>query len=90
MDDLKLYGKDEIQLESLVHTVRVFTQDNGMQFDIEKCAVLILKRGKVVHLDGIQLLGDNKIKTLKDGEGYKYLGVMEANELLHDKVKESS
>ena len=45
MDDLKLYGKDEIQLESLVQTVGVFSQDIGMQCGIKKCTVLILKRG---------------------------------------------
>ena len=38
-----------------------------MQFGIEKYAVLILKRGKVLHSDGIELTGDNKINTLKDG-----------------------
>ena len=42
-----------------------------------------------MHSDGIQLSGaDNKINALKEGEGYKYLGVMEVNELLHDQMKE--
>ena len=43
-----------------------------MQCGIEKCAVLILERGKKVHSDGIQLPGDSKIKALNDNECYKY------------------
>ena len=36
MDDLKLYAKSEQGLESLVHTLRVFSEDIGMDFGIEK------------------------------------------------------
>ena len=41
MDDLKLFAK------SLVNTVYKFSEDIGMEFGIEKCGVLVLKRGKV-------------------------------------------
>ena len=88
MDDLKLYGKDKAQLKSLTQTVRIFSHNIGMQFGIEKCAVLVLKRGKLVESDGIQLPDDNEIKSLKEGEGYKYLGVIEADEMLHCQMKE--
>ena len=44
MDDLKLYDKE---LESLVHTVRVFSEDTGMQFGIANCAVIRMQRGKL-------------------------------------------
>ena len=57
MDDLKLYAKSEQGLESLVHTVRVFSEDIGMDFGIKKCAKLLLRRGKV----------------LDEGTSYKYL-----------------
>ena len=36
MDDLKLYGKDERQLDSLVDTVRVFSTNIGMEFGLKK------------------------------------------------------
>ena len=55
MDDLKLYGKDMVELNSLVQSVRVFSGDIGMEFGIEKCAVLAIKRGKVVESVGIDL-----------------------------------
>ena len=57
MDDLKLYGKNENQVDSIIHTVRVVTKDiSGMELRISKCATLILKRGKVIQSEGISLL----------------------------------
>ena len=32
MDYLKLYAKNEKGLESLVHTLQTFSDDNGMEF----------------------------------------------------------
>ena len=40
MDDLKLYAKNEKGLKSLVQTVRIFSDDNCMEFGIDKCATL--------------------------------------------------
>ena len=45
MDDLKLYGRSEQELESLIDVVRVFSGDIGMEFGLDKCAVLVLKQG---------------------------------------------
>ena len=42
MDDLKLYFKKEKGLESLVQPVRIFSDDIGMEFGIDKCATLVL------------------------------------------------
>ena len=47
MDDLKVYGKDKAQIESLVSTVQLISQDIGMEFGIKKCGVVVLKRGKL-------------------------------------------
>ena len=45
IDDLKLYAKNEKGLQSLVQTVRIFCDNIGMEFGIDKCATLVLKRG---------------------------------------------
>ena len=42
MDDLKLYSWSEKRLDSLVQTVRVFSEDIGMEFGIGKCAMLVM------------------------------------------------
>ena len=42
MDDLKLYSPNEKGFDSLVQTVRVFSEDIGMEFGIEKSAMLLM------------------------------------------------
>ena len=55
MDDLKLYGIKQNWIDSLVRTVKTVTKDIGMKFDIDKCSVLNMKRGKAAECDGIVL-----------------------------------
>ena len=63
---------------SLVQTVRVFSEDIGMEFGIEKCAMLVIEKGKIVKSVGIELPDRKVIKSLQEGESYKYLGILEA------------
>ena len=37
MDDLKVYGKNKAEIESLVSTVQLISQDVGMEVGIKKC-----------------------------------------------------
>ena len=46
MDDLKVYGKDKVEIESLVSTVQLVSQDIAMEFGIKKCGVALLKRSR--------------------------------------------
>ena len=87
MDDLKLYAKNENSLTSLVQTVRIFSSDIGMEFGVDKCAVLILKRGKKTLSDGIDLPHGKQIKSLNTNDSYKYLGVLEADTIKYDEMK---
>ena len=52
-----------------------------MQFGIEKCSTLVMKRGKRIKSDGIKMSDDQVIKSLKENEGYKYLGVLQEDEV---------
>ena len=65
MDDLKLYAKSEKDLESLIQTVRIFSEDIGMEFGLDKCAVMIMKRGKQIEANGVRLPDEKKIRSLK-------------------------
>ena len=51
MNDLKLFGKNQNQIDSLVNTVHVYSNDIGMEFGINKCGVLVMERGKVNRWD---------------------------------------
>ena len=45
MDDIKLFAKNEKELETLIHTLRIYGRDIGMEVGIEKCAMLEMKSG---------------------------------------------
>ena len=75
MNDLKLYSRNEKGLDSLVQAIRVFSEDIGMQFGKEKCRV------------GIELPDGKDIKSLQEGESYKYLGILEAESFLGKEMK---
>ena len=87
MDDLKLYSRSEKGLDSLVQTVHVFSEDIGMEFGIEKCATLVMEKGKIVKSVGIELPDGRVMKSLQEGESYKYLGILEADKFLEDEVE---
>ena len=87
MDDLKSYTQSEKGLDSSVLTVRVFSEDIGMPFGIEKCAMLVTEKGMIVKSVGIELPDGKVIKTLQEGGSYKYLGILEADKFLGEKMK---
>ena len=68
MDDLKLYSRSEKRLDTLVQTAHVFSEDIGMEFGIERCAMLVTEKGKIVKSVGIELPNDKVIKSLQEGE----------------------
>ena len=59
-----------------------------MEFGIEKCAMLVLKRGQVATSNGIKLPDESVIKSVKDGESYKYLGMLQADQIKHQEMKD--
>ena len=58
-----------------------------MEFAIDICAMLVMKKGKIVKSDGIQFPNDKVIKSIEEGESYKYLGVPEADEVMVIEMK---
>ena len=87
MNDLKLYTQSEKGLDSLVQTVRAFSEDIGMEFGIEECAMLVMEKGKIVKSVGTELPNGKVITSLQEGESYKYLGILEADKFLEEKMK---
>ncbi len=84
MNDLKLFAKNETEIKFLVQTVRIFSDDIGMQFGLEKCASMTKKRGKRVHSDGIVLPNGAQMRALGKEESYWYLCVLESDYVFHD------
>ena len=91
MDDIKLIVKYKKELETLIHAVRIYSQDIGMEFGIEKCDMLVVKSGKRHLTNRMELPNQDKIRMLREKETYKYLGILEADTIkqveMKDKIK---
>ena len=49
--------------------------------------MLVMEKGKIVKSIGIELPNGKVIKSLQEGESYKYLGILEADKFLEQKMK---
>ena len=87
IDDFKLYGMSEEQIDSLVRTVHIVSTDIGMEFGYRMCGILILKRGKIVRNQGIELQNGETMKEMEQ-EGYKYLDIVELDKMKENEMKE--
>ena len=90
MDDIKLFAKNEKELETRKQAVRIYTQDTEMEFAIEKCAILIMKSGKRHMTEGVELPNRDKIRTFGEKEIDKYMGILEADTIKHAEMKEKN
>ena len=88
LHDIKLFAKNEKELETLIHADRIYSQDKGMEFGIEKCTMFVMKSGNRHMTEGMKLPNHNKIRTLGENETYKYLGILEADTIKHVQMKD--
>ena len=47
-----------------------------------------MKRGRQIKSDGVQIPGNNVIRSLQENDGYKYLGVLQNDEVKEKEMKE--
>ena len=70
MDNLKLYGANKRKFDSLIQPVRIFSEDIGMSFALEKCAVLEMRRGRKIDSSETDLSHDQQIGEVEE-ESYR-------------------
>ena len=91
MDSIKLFAKNEKEFETLIQAVRIYNNYIGMEFGIEKCAMLIMKSRKRQMMKGVALPNqEKKIKMLEEKETYKYLEILEADIINKVEMKEKT
>ena len=88
MDDLKFYENSEKEAERLTNTVRIFSKDIAVEFGISKCAHVTMKAGKLVSVGGMELSSGEVIPELEPDKGYKYLCILEANDIMLTEIKD--
>jgi len=72
MDDLKLLGRNENELKNEMKIVQTISKDMNMNFGLEKCARIFLKRGSVqskLHV------GSTFTTTLKNCTREKHISI---------------
>ena len=89
MDDLKFSGNSEKEAERLKNTVRIFSKDIAIEFGISKCAHVTMKAGELVSVGGMEFSPGEVIPELETDKGYKYLGILEANDIMHTDMKDN-
>ena len=88
MDDLKLYLKDDSELEGLLRIVKGFSDDIGMEFGLSKCAKITFKRGTLERFDHVRLDEETMIKDWEQEKVIKYLVVDESSGIQHATMKQ--
>ena len=66
MDDLKNFEKSERDVNGLVTTVQVLINETGMRFRIKKGGVLLLKGGKAVSSEAVEISDSERIKQVEE------------------------
>ena len=70
MDDLKLLGRNENELKNEMKIVQAISKDMNMNFGLEKCASICLKRGSVQSKLHVGSTFHNDIKELDPRKAY--------------------
>ena len=66
--------------------MHIFSENMGMQLEIQKCGVLIVDRGKVIKTDDIRLPDGQDMKDI-DETGYTYLAILETDKIKEKEIK---
>ena len=88
MDDLKLYGQDDKELDKLLEIVHSFSKDIGMEFGLDKCAKCTIKKGKKTKSPDKEIEEGKFIVDLESDTTYTYLGIEENATLEHKKLSD--
>ena len=88
MGDLKLLGRSESDSKNEIKIVQRISKDINMNFGLEKCARICLKRGRVQSKVHIESTFDNEIQELDPRKAYKCLGIEESFDIQHKNEKE--
>ena len=88
MEDLKLTDKSEEELQNQIQRVKTFSDDNHIEFGLDKCAKIIFKKGKPLYLQNLVTDINTEIQELEQGKTHNYLWIEESEGMQHQQMKE--
>jgi hypothetical protein len=71
-----------------ITAVTTLNGDIRMEFELDKCAKIVFKKGKLLHLQNLVVAINREIQELEQGKTYKYLGIEESDGIQHQQMKE--
>lgn len=77
MNDTKLSVKSERDIGCLIHLPRIYSNDIGMSFGLDKCGQILSRWGKMMSFEGVELPEGN-IRDVQDS--YKYFWIPQTND----------
>ena len=80
--------KKRKELETLIQSTRIYSQDKGIEFGRQKCAMLIMKSGKRKRKEGVKRPNQERITKLREKENFKYWGILEVGTIKQLEIKE--
>jgi len=81
-------GRNENDLKNEMKIVQTISKNINMNFGLEKCARICLKRGRVQRKMHKGSTSENDIKELDLSKAYKYLGIDKSFDIQRKKEKE--
>ncbi|XP_053691501.1 uncharacterized protein LOC128740015 [Sabethes cyaneus] len=87
MDDLKLFAETKDQLHQLLQVVSTFSNDIRMELGIDKCRLVNIHRSKVMDAKSFRVNPREEIRSMVEGESYKYLGFLQLKGIHHTMIK---
>ncbi|XP_044749726.1 uncharacterized protein LOC123310327 [Coccinella septempunctata] len=89
IDDLKLYAANEDQLLKQLRIVTSFTENIKMELGLDKCAVLHMKRGKLIEGEAMLINQGLEMQRMGPEDTYKYLGIKQGLEIRTKEAKDA-
>ncbi|XP_064074799.1 uncharacterized protein LOC135194103 [Vanessa tameamea] len=86
MDDIKLYGKSEKDMEDLLTITANFSKDIHMTFGLDKCKTLHIHNGNILTGD-YNINNTINITAMDINHTYKYLGIQQNKYINHTQIK---
>ena len=83
---MKLDSGSQPDIDSPIQTVHPVTDDIIMRFEIDKCGVLVMRRGKESECKGITI-GSGEVMDKIDDDCYKSLGIMKRSDIFEEQMK---
>ncbi|XP_047475423.1 uncharacterized protein LOC125029527 [Penaeus chinensis] len=72
----------------LIPLSHILRNDIYMEFGLNKCAHVTMKAGKLASVGGMELSSGEVIPELESDKGYKYLGILEVDDIMHAEMKD--